>query len=54
MALTLNQLYKRKKSDSDPYLIIEGKRTSKDWQCIDFGNAVVHFMLDEVREKQVL
>ena len=51
MAETLNRLYKERKSVSDPFTLIEGKRTARDWQCIDFGNSVVHFMLEEVREK---
>jgi len=51
MAESLNRLYKKHKSETDPFCNIEGKRTAKDWQCIDFRNAVVHFMLEEVREK---
>ena len=51
MAESLNRMYKQRKSDKDRFRLIEGKRTSKDWQCIDFGSAVVHFMLEEVRQK---
>ena len=51
MAESLNRLYKDRKSEADSFLTIEGKRTATDWQCIDFRNAVVHFMLEEVRNK---
>ena len=51
MAESLNRLYKERKSEDDPFRLIEGKRNAKDWQCIDFGNSVVHFMLEETREK---
>ncbi|XP_033629446.1 uncharacterized protein LOC117291705 [Asterias rubens] len=50
MAMTqfINKLYKRRKQSSDPFLITEGK-LSDDWMCLDFGNIVVHFMMEETR-----
>ncbi|KAL7976669.1 hypothetical protein Chor_008618 [Crotalus horridus] len=49
MAQYLVKMYKHKKNDTDPHVVIEGKETD-DWLCIDFGNIVVHFMLPETRE----
>ncbi|XP_033101374.1 uncharacterized protein LOC117104623 [Anneissia japonica] len=49
MAQHLNQKYKEMKAEYHSYLTIEGK-DSTDWMCIDFGNIVVHFMLEEARE----
>nr|XP_002128067.1 uncharacterized protein LOC100186222 [Ciona intestinalis] len=51
MAETLNRLYKVRKSENDPFCLIEGKRSSREWQCIDVGNVVVHFMLQGMRDK---
>ena len=53
MAQSMNQLYKQKKRKEDPYTIIEGKKESRDWQCIELGNSVVHFMLEEARERYI-
>nr|CAB3262990.1 uncharacterized protein LOC100186222 [Phallusia mammillata] len=54
MSQTLNQLYKNKKSPKDPFLYIEGKNDSDNWHCIDMGHAVVHFMLQNVRDRYQL
>lgn len=54
MAQSMNQLYKEKKQKEDPYTIIEGKRECRDWQCIELGNSVVHFMLEEARDRYQL
>lgn len=54
MAQSLNILYKKTKFKSDPFTRIEGKRISNHWMTIDLGNAVVHFMLEETREKYEL
>ncbi|CAK8677475.1 unnamed protein product [Clavelina lepadiformis] len=54
MAESLNRFYKQMKQPSDPFTLIEGKGSCNDWQCIDFGNSVVHFMLEDVREKYQL
>lgn len=45
----VNKLYKRKKNRIQPFALIEGKRHSADWQCIDIGNMVVHVMLEKTR-----
>ncbi|XP_071943138.1 mitochondrial assembly of ribosomal large subunit protein 1-like isoform X2 [Antedon mediterranea] len=49
MAEHFNKRYKEMKSENHPFLTIEGKNTD-DWMCIDFGNIVLHFMLEETRE----
>jgi len=54
MAQSMNQLYKQKKRKEDPFTIIEGKKECRDWQCIELGNSVVHFMLEESRERYQL
>jgi len=54
MAQSMNQLYKRRKRQEDPFTIIEGKKESRDWQCIELGNSVVHFMTEESRERYQL
>jgi len=54
MAQSMNQLYKEKKRREDPFTVIEGKRECRDWQCIELGNSVVHFMLEEARDRYQL
>jgi len=54
MSSSLNILYKRMKSKEQPFSKIEGKRHNNGWICLDLGNAVVHFMLSEYREKYEL
>lgn len=54
MAESLNVLYKQNKLESDPFSKIEGKRISSEWMSLDLGNAVVHFMLEETRERYEL
>ncbi|XP_022104590.1 uncharacterized protein LOC110986739 [Acanthaster planci] len=49
MTQHINKLYKQSKGKDNPFLIVEGKLTD-DWMCLDFGNTVVHFMLEETRE----
>lgn len=46
-----NKFYKSKRKGSQPFTLIEGKRISNDWQCIDIGNMVIHIMLQETREE---
>nr|XP_039267042.1 uncharacterized protein K12H4.2-like [Styela clava] len=46
-----NKLYKSKRRGKQPFTLIEGKRISDDWQCIDMGNMVIHIMLEDTREK---
>ncbi|XP_029444940.1 mitochondrial assembly of ribosomal large subunit protein 1 [Rhinatrema bivittatum] len=43
------KMYKHMKKIYEPHSRIEGKE-AEDWQCLDFGNMVVHFMLPETRE----
>lgn len=45
----VNKLYKKKRGDNQPFALIEGKRHSDNWQCIDIGNIVIHVMLGETR-----
>lgn len=54
MAESLNILYKRTKLESDPFTKVEGKRINNNWMSVDIGNSVVHFMLEETREKYEL
>ncbi|XP_061574323.1 mitochondrial assembly of ribosomal large subunit protein 1 [Cololabis saira] len=53
MGLYAIKVYKFMKKDSDPNVKIEGK-DAEDWMCIDFGNMIVHFMLQETREEYEL
>ncbi|XP_072268619.1 mitochondrial assembly of ribosomal large subunit protein 1 [Pyxicephalus adspersus] len=43
------KVFKHLKKDVQSHVCLEGKDTD-DWMCIDFGNIVVHFMLQETRE----
>nr|XP_033786765.1 mitochondrial assembly of ribosomal large subunit protein 1 [Geotrypetes seraphini] len=43
------KMYKHMKKTEEPHIRLEG-REAEDWQCLDFGNMVVHFMLPETRE----
>ncbi|XP_030045825.1 mitochondrial assembly of ribosomal large subunit protein 1 [Microcaecilia unicolor] len=43
------KMYKYMKKTEEPQIQLEG-REAEDWQCLDFGNIVVHFMLPETRE----
>jgi len=54
MSESLNILYKRSKKKSDPFTKIEGKRFSTSWHSLDFGNSVVHFMMEDDRKKYEL
>lgn len=49
VAEMINKLYKKKRNDSQPFALIEGKRHSDDWHCVDLGNIVVHVMLEKTR-----
>lgn len=51
IAEIINKLYKRKRQHDQPFTVIEGKKHSDDWQCIDIGNMVIHVMLEETREE---
>ncbi|RWS23916.1 uncharacterized protein B4U80_09368 [Leptotrombidium deliense] len=46
----INKLYKRKKHEKDPFIIIEGER-SNNWKVMDMRSIVLHLMLEEVRSK---
>nr|XP_032817054.1 mitochondrial assembly of ribosomal large subunit protein 1 [Petromyzon marinus] len=50
MAEYTHSLYKYLKMTEYEHVRIEGHNTD-DWMCIDFGNIVVHFMLEDVRER---
>ncbi|XP_078448650.1 mitochondrial assembly of ribosomal large subunit protein 1 [Lampetra planeri] len=50
MAEYTHSLYKYLKMTKYEHVRIEGHDTD-DWMCIDFGNIVVHFMLEDVRER---
>lgn len=49
MTQSINKIYKQRKTKRHPFVIIEGKETD-DWMCLDFGNMVIHFMSEEMRE----
>ncbi|KAM4687767.1 mitochondrial assembly of ribosomal large subunit protein 1 [Discoglossus pictus] len=53
MAQYTLKVYKYLKSVHETHVCIEGKDTD-DWLCIDFGNIVVHFMLEITRERYEL
>lgn len=50
IALFINKLYKQKKDESDPFLLIEGK-DSNDWKVLDMDTIVLHLFLKHTRDK---
>lgn len=48
LAEFVRRIYKRKKHQKDPSVIIEGKKTN--WIAMDLGNIALHMMRQELRE----
>lgn len=49
---TVNNIYKQKKHNSDPYLLISGVDDPKsEWLAVDLGNAFLHVMMPQTRQR---
>lgn len=49
---TVNNIYKHKKHDSDPFLLISGQDDPKsEWLAVDLGNAFLHVMMPQTRQR---
>lgn len=49
---TVNNIYKQKKHDSDPFLLISGQDDPKsEWLAVDLGNAFLHVMMPQTRQR---
>lgn len=49
---TVNNIYKQKKHNSDPFLLISGQDDPKsEWLAVDLGNAFLHVMMPQTRQR---
>ncbi|XP_061170235.1 uncharacterized protein LOC133179496 [Saccostrea echinata] len=49
---SVNHIYKQRKHESDPFLLISGVSDPKsEWLAMDIGNAFLHVMMPETRQK---
>lgn len=47
----LKKLHKLKRSEGDPFVVVEGDKTCTDWKILDMQSIVLHLFLSETRLK---